>query len=449
MSTQAAAEEFELGDSPDKIAPSLNEAPSKVSADQSINFRLMALYQIILRTGWIFKTESIIMPAVLDTIGGPGWLRGCLPMLNRFGQSIPPVLASARIHAMTRKKLVLASSTSVMGLTFLALALLWTVGTGESSAAAAWWMPYAFLLLYGIFFISTGINQLTFSTLTGKLIPVQRRGRLMLFASTIGTATAVLCAALLLPAWLTAASGNFFAIFAFTGTLFIAGGLVVLFLDEQRDSFPSTKYRVSTLFRAAGQALTEDVNLRRLAIVSALFGMSLTLFPHYQALGRQRLSLGLDALIPWVITQNIGVAVFSVPAGWLADRRGNRLVLQLLLGIVCSVPLIALGIARWGEPSGASFTTVFFLIGATPVTIRTLSNYCLELAGRELQPRYLSTLSLCTAGPAILTAPLVGWLVDLVGFEWMFLAVEGCMVAAWLMTFVLVEPRVPATSAPE
>ena len=53
------------------------------------NFFKIALFQITLRTGWIFKTESIVMPAVMDSISGAGWLRGFLPVLNRFGRSGP------------------------------------------------------------------------------------------------------------------------------------------------------------------------------------------------------------------------------------------------------------------------------------------------------------------------------------------------------------------------
>ena len=400
--------------------------PEQEPPERAVNFRLMALYQIVLRTGWIFKTESIIMPAVLDTIGGPGWLRGCLPMLNRFGQSVPPVLASSKIHSARLKKSALAGSTLLMGLSFLALAAIWRVAEFRIDGnAAPGWMPYAFLAIYSIFFMSTGVNQLTLGTLTGKLIPVVRRGRLAMLASIIGTGSAVTCALLLLPCWLTSESANFFALFTFTGSLLLLAATVVLLLDEREDRFPKVSSGAFSLFRSAARAVSEDADLRRAAIVSALFGMSLTLFPHYQALGRQRLNLGLDALIPWVIVQNIGVAIFSVPAGSIADRCGNRLAMQMLLGVVCSVPLIALGLARWGEQTGVTFTLVFFLIGATPVTIRTVTNYCLELAPRQQQPRYLSTMSLCTAGPAILTAPLVGWLVDLIGFEPVFLLVEG------------------------
>ena len=60
------------------------------------NLLLLALHQIVFRIGWIFKTESVIMPAVLDQLSGAGWLRGCMPVLNRFGQSVPPVFLADR-----------------------------------------------------------------------------------------------------------------------------------------------------------------------------------------------------------------------------------------------------------------------------------------------------------------------------------------------------------------
>ena len=56
------------------------------------NFLATVSYQIMVRVGWIFKTESIIMPAALDSLGASGFIRGFLPMFGRFGQSIPPLL---------------------------------------------------------------------------------------------------------------------------------------------------------------------------------------------------------------------------------------------------------------------------------------------------------------------------------------------------------------------
>ncbi len=65
-----------------------------------------------------------------------------------------------------------------------------------------------------------------------------------------------------------------------------------------------------------------------LAPVAMLFGTSMILFPHYQALGLEQWDLPLHNLVPWLIVQNAGVALFSLVAGPLADRRGNRRVVH-------------------------------------------------------------------------------------------------------------------------
>ncbi len=39
-------------------------------------------YQVVVRIGWIFKTETIIMPAVLDAVVDSGFLRGLLPVAS-------------------------------------------------------------------------------------------------------------------------------------------------------------------------------------------------------------------------------------------------------------------------------------------------------------------------------------------------------------------------------
>ena len=100
------------------------------------NFLVMVAYQVVMRVGWIFKTESIIMPAVLDSIGGPGWLRGCLPLLNRLGQSVPPVLVHRQIRNLRLKKAGVFVASLIMGACFLLLSWLVHVRTFELPLAA-------------------------------------------------------------------------------------------------------------------------------------------------------------------------------------------------------------------------------------------------------------------------------------------------------------------------
>jgi hypothetical protein len=84
------------------------------------------------------------MPAVLDSIAGAGWVRGWLPLLNRFGNSIPPLLLARQVKISQKKKLVLLSSTGLMGVLFLLLASCFA----RDSIRQATWMPAAFLVIY-------------------------------------------------------------------------------------------------------------------------------------------------------------------------------------------------------------------------------------------------------------------------------------------------------------
>jgi hypothetical protein len=93
--------------SPSAETPSTEHAPSpekaalaarrEIEAHEPRNLIVLALQQILIRVGWIFKTESIVMPAFIDAIGGTAMMRGCLPMLNRLGHSVPPVLFARRL----------------------------------------------------------------------------------------------------------------------------------------------------------------------------------------------------------------------------------------------------------------------------------------------------------------------------------------------------------------
>jgi MFS family permease len=379
---------------------------------------------------------------VLDVIGGSGWLRGCLPMFNRLGQSVPPFLASDLVRNHSYKKWILAGSSCTMGACFLALSLLWSITGGSPS----WYLPILFLVLYAIFFVATGINQLVVNTLIGKLIRVQRRGLLALIGTGLGATLAVICAYFLLNRWLpsgdvAASKYRFDLIFGLTGSMFVVGGISAMFWVERPDQKLSKSRSPRQLLSASINSLKQDPNLLLLAVIAGLFGMSLTLFPHYQRLGRDRFDLDLTALIPWVLAQNIGAAFFSIPAGWVADRLGTRLVLRTILLLVCAAPMLALSLASMPDAGRIWYTMVFGLLGITPVAMRIFNYYTLEISDRSDHPRYLSTLSLAMAAPPFFFSTLMGALIDKVSFEFVFVLVTGCMLVGWLLTFWLNEPR--------
>ncbi|MCC7083464.1 MAG: MFS transporter [Pirellulales bacterium] len=410
----------------------------QVSAREPWNTLVLESYQIVLRIGWIFKTESIIIPAVLDVISdNSGWLRGCLPVINRFGQSVPPVFYSRRLSTKSRKKWALFSTTMVMAACFLALGFAWGV-VGDHQTP---WMATLFLVLYGIFSSVNGLNMLALGTLQGKLVSVTRRGRAMLISTAVGAALAIAFAWWLMGRWLELPHGGFGYIFSFTGVLFVLAALCAPLFDEPHDQYNLSVVHMAGHFRGAWQIFREDANFRRLAGVAVLFGVVLILFPHYQALGRIRLGLTRENLMLWVIVQNAGAGAFSILAGPLADRRGNRLVLSGLLLATATTPVLAALLGNAEPTFGKSWYWLVFLpLGLTPLTMKTLSNYTLEICGPADHPRYLAALGLSLGLPFVLS-PLVGWLIDATSFEVVFLGGAILIVAGGVVSFGLHEPR--------
>lgn len=411
--------------------------PARRESVWTRNFLLVALFQIILRTGWIFKTESIIIPAFMDLIGGTPAMRGCLPALNRLGQSIPPLLLARRVKLTKQKRRGLIICSLIMGGCFLALALMW-IGAGGISRT---WMPWLFLAIYAVFFASVGMNNLYMNTLQGKLVPASGRGRLMLFANIVGSVFAIGFAFWLLPLWLEEDGGRFGLIFGFSGVCFVLAIVSLLFISEADDNFEEAPVSVVQLLRQTKDALRQDVALKRVILAAAGFGSTIMLFPHYQALARTSLQLDFSYLMIWVVVQNAGTATFSLFTGLVADKLGNRLALRWSLLFSSVAPLLALLLAAIGPQAASWFSAVFVLVGLTPVTIRLFTNYALELAHAADHAKYVSILGLCISAPILVGSPIVGWLVGQLGFTPIFLTSAVVSLVSCVMTFFIEEPR--------
>jgi len=412
-----------------------NEA---VEENAARNFLILGLHQILHRVGWIFKTESIVIPAFLDYIGGTPWLRGCLPMLNRFGHSVPPVLFSRRLKVMPCKKWTLVCCSVAMAVPFLILSTIWFVIAGERVS----WLPWVFLVLYALFFTVVGVNQMAFHTLTGKLVKATRRGRLITLSTAVGAPAAILAAGLLLGPWLARSDHGFGFIFGFTGVAFLLTSVFGMALREPADNYEEKAGGLLEPFASALRIIRDDGDFRRLAAVAVLFSTVLVLFPHYQAMGRSHLGLHLDNLLLWVVVQNAATGLFSLLAGPVADRSGNRLVLRWVIFFSATPPLLATALGQADPELGRRlYWLVFFPIGLTPLTLKVLMNYTLEISAPADHPRYVSTLSLCVAAPIIVFSPLVGLTVGLTSFEFVFITGAIVILLAGILTYRLREPR--------
>jgi hypothetical protein len=227
-----------IGERADESIASRHSCEDEIRAAEPRNLLVIAGSQIAMRIGWIFKTESIIIPAFLDTIAGAGWMRGMLPVLNRASQSTVPVVMADRVRRAPFKKHGMAVCVLGMAACFLILSGIWFVHGTDNPP----WLPTAFLTLYTVFFAFVGTAHLSANTLQGKLTRPMRRARLMSLSASVGSVLAIGFALWLLRGWLQIPradgqpGGGFAYIFAFSGVAFVISSLLVLLVREPRDA---------------------------------------------------------------------------------------------------------------------------------------------------------------------------------------------------------------------
>lgn len=439
-----------LNRTPDGIA--CNVATTDAGSGNNPEIRNMfcfVIYQVLIRIGWIFKTETVIMPAILDAVADSGFLRGLLPILNRAGQSMTQLLASGRLSRLKLQKWVLVGTSLSMAACFAALSLAWV----SLEAFYPSLLSALFLFLYGMFSISNGLNQLVAASLQGKLISPARRGRLMLVSVTMGSIVAVSVAIVFLGPWLET-KADFYKIFAASSLFFMFGAAVPIFFYEPaldvtaklRNNVEDSKRplwrRVQESGRRWKTLLVINRDLVQLCLVAASFSAALIIFPHYQAFARERFAVESSSLITWVIVQNIATGLVSLVAGPVSDQQGTRIVLIWLVFLSSLTPITVLILSLLPSSVATNlFWLVYLPLGLNPITLKIITNYTLELAPKMSdQAHYVSIVGVALATPFLLS-PVVGVAVDCIGFLPVFICGAAAILLSAVAATKLPEPR--------
>ena len=417
-----------------KSAPDQMNARLKESYPyEKRNLIVFSLNQILIRLGWMFKAESVVIPAFIDTYTSSGTIRGLLPLILRIGQSLPQFLIAQRVARMPKKQAFFILTAFGFAIPWFVLSL--TLGFTNWSANV---MVAVFLVLCTLHWLTVGCHLLANGTLQGKLISPEKRGRLLAYSNIIGCTLAIGLAFYLMPRWLSESPPRYAVIFGATAVSFGVAASVSFWFKE----LPSPPQRTAPFFKFLGDALLllkHDRDFRRFAIVILLFYSMWPLFPHYTVFGQRTLGLAPSGFVTLIIAQNASNAAGSGIMGNIADRSGNRFVLRLLILIGAFMPLLAVGISRM--PSGAQFYWIIFaLMGFTPVSARIVTNYTLEIAPQEKHPQYLGVMSLFQALP-LFVSPLAGMLIEKFAFEPVFIGCSALVSLGFLLTFRLAEPR--------
>lgn len=422
----------------------MNDAPSpdrhqvQRQIDEALprNFWTLAVNQIAMRIGWVFRTETVIIPTFVDGLGASGAVRGLLPVIGRIGASLPQLLAAPALSRLPRQKGAYFVANCLQGFPWVLIALLLLFIPLSPGAMLAW-----FMVLYTLSAAGYGLCSLSFGTLQGKLIPPRQRGKLLASFGLVGGTSAIVGAALLLPLFLTAQKTDYGPVFALCGGLFVVATFILLGIREPAVPPRGLPPGLGGFIRDSWRMMGQDRNFRLLIWVVTLMYLTLLLFPHYTVFGMRRVGVTPQSFVTLIIAQNSVNAAGSFLFGNLADRRGNRAMLRLMTVVAATVPLLAVLISCLpASIAPHAYPVVYACLGFTPVSQRIVTNYTLEIAPQERHPQYLGILSVMQAIP-IFASPLVGWAIDRISFEPVFLCFAGLMFVGSFLSIWLIEPR--------
>jgi MFS family permease len=296
-----------------------------------------------------------------------------------------------------------------------------------------------FFILYAWRNFGAGMLMVGWQDMIAKIIPVHNRGKFFGLSNFLGNFSGILGATAV--SWLLTKNEfprGFVITFIFASVFIL---LSWIFLGLTREPpVPTTKPTVShrDYFKALPQTLRANPNFQRYLmtqIVSA-FGAMASGFLLVYVIERWSISDGTAAT--YTITLLIGQSVANLFLGFLADRKGHKIVLEISILSNISCFLLALL-----APTPIWFYAVFTLRGMM-FAGNFISGLSLPLEFSEPQdrPTFIGLASTLPGLAGTIAPLLAGLLASLIGYPLLFAITTGiAMIAFGMMKWLVRDPR--------
>jgi len=415
---------------------STSDVQGQIERDYRWNFTVNALDGASFWFGMSFISYTIILPLYVSHFTTNPILIGLIPLFATSGYLLPQILTANAVERALRKKffpVTIGFFLERLPIILLApVAYFWAVGKPSLALAA-------FFILYAWHTFGAGLIVVGWQDLIAKIIPVDRRGRFFGITNFLGNGAGIL-GALAVPFILDKFTFPFGYVISFA----VAAALIFvswIFLSLTREpAVKSSKPPVSDLdyMRTLPKVLRRDRNFRMYLLSQIIFSISgmatgfLTVYavktwemPDAQASG-------------FTIALQIGLTLSNLFFGFLADRKGHKLSLEISLMLnVLSLLLAILATNPWW------FFPIFFLRGAVNAgTFISCISIVYEFTDPDNRPTYIG-LANTIPGASAAIAPLIGgWLAGAISYRAMFTVATLIGLLSWaLLRFVVRDPR--------
>jgi MFS family permease len=386
--------------------------------------------------GMSFFSSTIILPLFVSHFTNNPMIIGLIPFLGWGGVYLPQLFVANWVERAPRKKFFPVTLGFFLERLPIFLLVPMTYFLARSQPILT---VVLFFVLYTWHNTGAGVIIVGWQDLIAKIIPVEKRGRFFGITNFIGNGTGIL-GALAVPFVLEKFDFPLGFVYSFTVTaVFIFLSWVSLSLTRE-PAVHSSKPPVSQLdyLRSLPDIMRKDRNFRMYLlsqIIYSLSGMATGFLVVYTV---QTWNLPDAKASGFIVSMQIGLALANLFFGFLADRKGHKLSLEICW-LLSALSLILAIMA----PSPLWFFPVFFLRGAVSAgTFISGISIIYEFTDAENRPTYIG-LANTIPGIAVTLAPMIGgWLAGVMGYPWMFIlsAIIG-VISLGLLRFSVYEPR--------
>ena len=374
-----------------------------------------------------FASFFTIIPLFIGSLTDSAVLIGLIPAIHAVGWQLPQLFTAQKVSSLSRYKQMAMMMTLNERLPFVGLAIV------------AWFSPQlgvqlslilSFILLVWQGF-GGGFTATAWQSLIAKIMPVEMYGRffgIQSAAATFFMGIAAILAGLVLTDYTSPLD---FTLCFLIAAVMMAFSLLSLALTREQEAPPAASHHPEGFnFREdLRNILSTDNNFRWYVLSRMLTQFATMGFAFYTIYAVRE--FGMDEKLVGFLT---GILLFTEVAmnpilGWLGDRRGHLLTLQI--GTVATIASVLLAVFA---SSVAWFFPIFILAGVANVAVWTVPlSITLEFGTEAQRPTYIG-LSNTLIAPATFIAPvLAGVLIDKSGYDISFL-VSG---AAGLITLLV------------
>jgi MFS family permease len=405
------------------------------------NFAALAGDFVLFSIGFAFYDPFVVVPAFVKEFTGSELMVGVLSALRTLMITLPQVWAASVLVARPQKKPLLIWSSVGGRLPVLLLAVVTLIWAAD----APWFVAGVLAFSVVVFYVSEGLNSISWPALMGKVIPGDVRGRFLGFSqllSSLGALGAGYVVRLILSDGGSSDPGRWAMLFACSFVGLMLSVLSMSFVREEAEVPATTHVAVGRSIQMMFGYLRANGWLRRVVAAQFLLGTAGAAFPFFVVHACEVVPGGEQAIGLFLIMQNLGGVAAALICGQLIDHVGSWASIRLVT-VMQVAALLAASLASWGIPQALYLGAFFLLAFAGSSSWWSFSAYLLDMAADEQRPIYLAASGVLTS-PTFLGSIVVGGLLEVMAFEVVFVAALVLSCVGLALAWTIPQARVSA-----